>query len=423
MIETPSSASSPQAALMLGDRRHQDPPQLWPVVVAGSVVLHLVALVAMRFYSLEMRSRSAALPETPMAIELLEVTPEAGEPVTAAPPAAAPNPDISSAAPPPQTAPADTAAPQPLLGDEGEEIALPSDRQGAIAQAPAQRPSPPTPAPTPTPPPRSEAPAPAPTPTPSPSPTPSPTPPPTPDPPSPTNSPEAPPADAPTPSDGEGDLPSSGETSTETETPADAETPGEASSETPPESAEAPEPEPTQPEEPPAPEPDLGPATSDTRLPDPGEVIDPGDVAQAPPESQPEVDVEEEIAPAQISATLTTISQVPSGPGGVQRDVPTELPEPVAGRQQIFTLDPSAGTCALTPQVVGMFGQGQPVGMIVTVDNQSGRVLTEYTRIATPSGNDAYDQFAACIIGNWEFRSAATSPWSEAYVEVVVDRS
>lgn len=420
MIETPSSASSPQAALMLGDRRHQDPPQLWPAVVAGSVVLHLVALVAMRFYSLEMRSRSAALPEAPMAIELLEVTPEAGEPVTAAPPAPAPSPALPAAEAPPQSAPAEAPAPQPLLGDEGETIALSPDRQGAIAPAPAQRPAAPSATPTPTP--RSEAPAPAPTPTPSPSPTPSPTPSPAPDTASPTSSPEAPPADEPIPSDASGELPSREETPAEPATPTDAETSGEASSETPPESAETTEPAPAQPE-PPAPEPDLGPATSDTRLPDPGEVIDPGDVAQTPSESQPEVDVEEEITPAQISATLTTIAQVPSGADGVQRDVPTDLPEPVAGREQIFTLDPSAGTCALTPQVVGMFGQGQPVGMVVTIDNQSGRVITDYTRIATPSGNEAYDQFAACIIGNWEFRSAATSPWSEAYVEVVVDRS
>jgi len=113
-----------------GRLRHQDPPRLWRNIVAGSVGMHLLLLLALPSILQPVDSQSQAGMQAPTPIELIDLaqvginSQAAGEGAAAtdAPNPDAPNPEASAANVPAtaqstQTAPPSAVAPTALVGD------------------------------------------------------------------------------------------------------------------------------------------------------------------------------------------------------------------------------------------------------------------------------------------------------------------
>ncbi|HEY9747420.1 MAG TPA: hypothetical protein V6C63_01865 [Allocoleopsis sp.] len=131
------------------------------------------------------------------------------------------------------------------------------------------------------------------------------------------------------------------------------------------------------------------PPTTDNSAPPPASESPDGPIAQVP--------VSQEATPAQFQASVS--ASAPSGVG----DIPDRLATPQFTSQAFFSDATAAFGCSLDPESVRYFGQS--VTLRIAIDDQ-GQVLGDDTVIQEPSGSNAYDQLARCVISNWKFNPA-----------------
>jgi hypothetical protein len=78
-----------------------------------------------------------------------------------------------------------------------------------------------------------------------------------------------------------------------------------------------------------------------------------------------------------------------------------------------------AATCPTEPEIIPYLGQTVELwAEIQMTDRDNGQVIN--TRIRVTSGSDAYDNFADCLLRSWEFRPASDQGQSPPSSEVVV---
>ena len=364
-------------------RRHVDPPRLWWVAIAGSVVAHLLLALTLRWWSLQ-----AAIAQSPAAssvpIELIDLAPET-----------ATSDDLASA--PTATSAQDPTSAEPTQASDEASASEPGVTAVISESLDASAPLPVIP---------SLSPSPQPSPPLQPSPvipqtslpfTPPVLPSPEPSPETVQDNGEIPPADtnnqAPAPPDNS--LPPTEPNTLPEQPPEDA---GSLPAE--------PEQTTTDPQgsEDPSANPGNGTGESETET-----ASDPVSPAPRAPDSAPDPANEEVGEPmgqvsvpqnyaAGFQASLSNI-QVPTDVG----DIPDYSAEPKV-TNQIFSSDvTSVSGCALDPEIVRDFGQS--VDLRITIDEQ-GRVLSEATVVRQPSGSESFDELAKCAIAAWEFSPA-----------------
>jgi hypothetical protein len=337
--------------------RYADPPALWAIVAVGSLTIHALLLLGMRWFNVQV---SLSQPKTDtVPIEIIDIGPQA----------AASTPTLGTTATSPENAPS-----PPTQATAVPDIATPSIE---VQRQPVDRPSSAAIAP---PYPDTDSGSTA-TPTPQTTPTSSSLPPvnPTPQPaiPSPSSSGNP----------GSGDLTSGG-----ADHPGSSDNPGLASD---------------RPSSPVAP-------GAGTPLNPPGQAGD----------NLPTASVDRQATPSSYSASVLSVGPIP------QSENPTDIQEQIAQPKtlkQDFTSDPSgsgAATCLPEPAILPYLGQTVELrAEIQTIDSASGRV--SHTDVRRSSGSDAYDNFAACLLANWEFRPASTQgqspPFSEVVVQIKID--
>jgi hypothetical protein len=340
-------------------RRYADPPALWAIVAVGSLTIHALLLLGMRWFNVQV---SLSQPKTDtVLVEIIDVAPQAADSTptlgtTAASPENAPSPPTQATAVPDIATPNIEVQRQPVDRPSSAAIAPPhlDTNSGSTA----------TPIPQTTPtsssrPPVNLTPQPA---IPSPSPSSSGNP-------------------------GSGDLPSDGSGS-----PGSSSNPGSASDHS---------------------SPPVAPGAG-TPLNPPGQTGD----------NLPTASVDRQATPSSYTASVLSVGPIP------QSENPTDIQEQIAqpkALRQDFTSDPSgsgAATCLPEPAILPYLGQTVELrAEIQTIDSASGRV--SHTDIRRSSGSDAYDNFAACLLANWEFRPASTQgqspPFSEVVVQIKID--
>lgn len=374
-------------------RHHNDPPGLWAKVAAGSVLLHLLLLVSMRWFVVRVDAPTGNNAE--IAIELVDEAP-ATAPTTEAPVEAAPaDSTISDPATAPtesftesedaiaiapdditassQNAPSDDVAPTAPIASAPNLTAQPqSDRPNALPFTPPTLSSPANPlTDTPRPP---AAPV---------------SPPPTAPPPPPNSSTASPPVTSPvTPPTSSPVAPpdSNPVQPTPPVAPANPEPQSSEATPTPPASADS----------------GIIPTLQGVPLPEPPVPADMGEVATNPDTNPPSVPIGQaptasNAAPAGFTANILNVSVPTDVP-----DIPSYPAQPKASSQE-FLADAVSSACLLTPESAAYLGQS--VALRITVDDQ-GRVVTDGTAIRQSSGSDAYDQLALCVISGWEFSPA-----------------
>ncbi|MEP0868402.1 TonB family protein [Trichocoleus desertorum AS-A10] len=364
-------------------RRHADPPNLWLAVLSGSIVIHVLLALTLRWsirVAIAQPSNASSAP-----IEVVDIAPETAsiEAEAAAPTAPIAQDPVTDSAPP--------------QADDGVAVLEPGVTailpESVEATAPSPSPSPPISQP----PQPSSATPPASLPF---------TPPVLPNPqasPEPRRDPEPEANVVPPPADNNQApvAPDNG-----SETPTESNIPPEQTSEdtgalpapegqtgTTQEGSEAPLGNPDSASEesetesnslPPGPTvPDSAPAPTDGGL---GEAIGQVPVSQDP-------------VPAEFQASLSVTE--PGGPGAV--DFHDQLATPKA-TSKTFPSDPtSVSGCVLVPESVQYFGQS--VELRIAIDEQ-GRVLDDATVVRQSSGSESFDQLATCVIASWEFNPA-----------------
>ncbi|MBD2090797.1 hypothetical protein H6F67_13150 [Microcoleus sp. FACHB-1515] len=336
--------------------------RFWLILGGGSIALHLVLLLGLRW--MNFRATVATATADPTSIELVELAPapEVGEAIAPADESAAPLPPpdqpVAPSAPAPSAAP--PAPPVPEIAVAPPFIPEPSPVAPPLQPAPIPGEVTPSPLPTPSP---------SPPPAPLPSPTLSPTPP---------SVPSAPPTPESTPTEPARPTP----TTPETVAPPPAQ-----SGESP--SAPSNESEPSgQPEQDGSSEPGTGESQG-------------GILEGLPP-------VPEYEAPPSFTASVISVSP-PS------TDIPQQIAQPIVARRD-FLNDGSETACSATPGVIAAWGT--PVQFRVRVDRSSnnpdiGRVGSDGVTTLQRSGNNEYDALADCLVREWEFRPPDTEAAAE----------
>ncbi|MBW4486985.1 MAG: hypothetical protein KME12_04265 [Trichocoleus desertorum ATA4-8-CV12] len=366
-------------------RRHVDPPRLWWMAIAGSVVAHLLLALTLRWWSLQAAiAQSSAASSVP--IELIDLAPE-----TVAPDDLASSPTAASAQDPtsaePTQASDESPAPEPgvtTVISESLDVSAPSPVIPSPSPSPQElQPLQPSPAI-----PQASLPFTPPV-LPSPEPSPetvqdngevplantnnqAPAPPDNSLPPREPNSlPEPPLEDA-------GTLPAEPE-QTATDPPGNEDpsaNPGNGTGEPETETSSDPvSPAPT------APDSASAPANEDV-----GEPID-------------QHTLDQNSVSAEFQASLSNI-EVPRDVG----DIPKYSAEPKV-TYRTFSPGANSSLClSLEPEIRRLFS-GEPVDLRITIDDQ-GRVLAHYTSVRKSSGSESFDQLAKCAIAAWEFYPA-----------------
>lgn len=359
-------------------RRHIDPPHLWLAVIAGSLAIHLLLALTLRWWSIRVAiaqpSESGVTP-----VELVEVGPEAISEAASPDDLVATAPEATAQDSATASTPADNATAEL---EPGVTAMIPNIDSSVLPDV--------TPAPSPSPellPPPQASPIvsqpnlPFTPPTlPSSTPIPNQVP----------NTSQVPPAadnnQAPAPPDSSnGTPPDSSNIPTEPQQPA-----GELP-------AENPEPA----------DPSQNPGEDTTGTPDGSTGEAEGEATNNPAplptndgtgEPIAQVPVSQEATPAQFQASLSV-----SAPTGVG-DIPDRLAIPEGTSQSFFSDAASAFGCFLDPESVRYFGQS--VTLRIAIDDK-GQVVSDATVIQEPSGSSAYDQLARCVISTWKFSPAS----------------
>jgi len=354
-----------QPAIAVRKPRPTESPRFWLVLALGSIALHAGLLLSMRW--LNLRASLAVSAANPVPVELIEIAPDAAPPVEAIEPA----PAASSA---PLTAdsvpPTVEAAPPGSAVPAAPEIAAqpPSEFTESLPQ--------PSAAPVPS----------APT---APSESPSPVPPPSPSSPAPTPPPEA----------------------------------IDPAAEPPPDST----PEPTQPQ---LPNPDglpggLTPAPIDPGLSEglPDDTPDPMTGGNGTEGNLPSVDVGSEVTPARFVASVSA-SPIPPEEA---TDIPEQIAQPIESRRD-FVNDAATSACEVAPEVMGYLGAPADFRIVIDTDPNDpsvGYIAPDEITLRQTSGSPAYDDLAACLLRDWEFRPAISQgtppPSSEIIISVRID--
>lgn len=365
-MSNPSSPPSDISSSMLL-RRKPEHPALWLVLLAGSVVLHLLVLLSAiaivpRTFIVEEASEA-------IAIDLIEVAPQTETPQTSASPEVEDNTSLTPEEPePPAPQPPPPAATTPNWSEDAIS-AVPSSPAPVPTPVPLPSPVPrstsvSTPQPTPTQVPRpapirtpTPAPVPAPTPTPIPTPVPAPTPQPTPTPaPTPTSAPA--PVPVPTPAPPGVPIPQSTLEPPQTNSPVE-------------------EPEP---------------APSPIPTPDPNEIARSGERLDEPVFGR-----------SNNVAARVAVSPIANLPDNF-----ADRNASVVQASQEFGGETYAA-CGISAEAFDLLGQTVRLRVVVDVDDlgQRGIVNPGMTQVENSSGNDAYDRLAECIVTQWEFIPAS----------------
>nr|WP_290221534.1 hypothetical protein [Trichocoleus desertorum] len=356
-------------------RRHVDPPRLWWMTISGSVLLHLLLALTLRWWSLQAAiAQSSAASSVP--IELIDLAPETATPD-----------DLASSLT--ATSAQDPTPAEPTQASDEASVPEPGVTSVLSESLDASAPSPVIPSPSPSP--QELQPL-------QPSPiipqpslpfTPPVLPSPEPSPETVQDNGEVPLADtnnqAPAPLDNS--LPPTEPNTLPEQPPEDSGTlPAEPEQTTDPQGNEDP-----------SANPGNGTGSETETASDP---VSPAPTAPANEEvGEPigQVSVDQNSVPAEFQASLSV-----SAPTGVG-DIPDQLAAPTR-TNQTFLSDALGAGCPLAPESVRYFGQS--VELRIAIDEQ-GRVLDEATVVMTPSGSESFDQLAKCAIATWEFSPAS----------------
>ncbi|MBD2098611.1 hypothetical protein H6F90_26465 [Trichocoleus sp. FACHB-591] len=363
-------------------RRHADPPNLWLAVLSGSIVIHVLLALTLRWWSIRVAiAQSSNASSAP--IEVVDIAPETASIEAEAAPTAPIAPDPVTDSAPPQ-ADDGVAVLEPgvtAILPESVEATVPSPSPSPPVSQPPQPSSATPPASLPFTPPVLPNPQASPEPSRDPEPEANVVPPPADNnqaPVAPDNGSEAPTESNIPPeqtSEDTGALPAPEGQTTQEGSEAPLGNPDSASEESETESNPLP-PAPTVP--------DSAPPPTDGGL---GEAIGQVPVSQDP-------------NPAGFQASLTGVS-VPENVG----DIPDYPAEPKVTNQTFFS-DASSFGCLLEPESRRYYGE--LVELRITIDEQ-GRVSNREGEIEVikPSASPAYDELAKCVITSWDFTPAS----------------
>jgi len=324
-------------------RRYSDPPLLWISLLGGSVGIHLLLFLC--GYLTATRWLKMQVTVDPIAVDVVPSVPESAPSISSSSTRSTPNPAIASSTPPPVTQP-NSAPRQPAATPVPIEPSQPSLQRSPTGDN--RRQVPPT-----TPqhqqrPPRQKQPPRSPLPVPFPGAS---------------NSPRSAPPD--------GTMPS-------------------------PNPAHSPASTPDPPLSSPSPLPDTGSASPS-----------PGASPSLPPTGSsgnsplPTVPISSNPVPAQFSAKVIKVE-----PSTDAKDPPAHFATLIPGKTtQTFTSTVSEPNgCLLTPE--SLHGFKQTVILRIVVNRQGKVDDQEKPSIRRSSGNDRYDELAACVIRNWTFNPA-----------------